>query len=60
LGNEGGAPAGGGLDRAPQRLAITHQLVEIGCATWDLCERPVADGGAESRHIHLLEEIAEG
>ena len=56
----GGSPVGGGLDRAPQRLVITHQLVEIGSATWDLRVRPVADGGAESRCIHLLDEVAEG
>jgi hypothetical protein len=45
---------------AAWRFPITHQLVEVGCASCHLGERPVADGGAESRHIHLLEEIAEG
>jgi hypothetical protein len=38
----------------------THQLIEIRCATWDLRDRPVADGCAEGSHVHLLEEVAEG
>jgi hypothetical protein len=60
LGNECRTPTGGGLDRASQRLAVTDELLEIGCTTWDLCDRPVADGSAESRHVHLVEEVAEG
>jgi hypothetical protein len=47
------------LDRAPQGLAVTDQLVEIGCATRDLGNCPITDGGAESGHDHLQEEIAE-
>ena len=53
-------PASGGHDRTPQRFPITHQLVEVGCACWDLCERPVADGGTESRHLHLVADVADG
>jgi hypothetical protein len=33
LGDECRADAGSELNRAPQRLAITHQLVKIGCPT---------------------------
>jgi len=33
LGDECRADAGIELNRAPQRLAITHQLVKIGCPT---------------------------
>jgi hypothetical protein len=58
LGNECRTATGGGLDRAPQRLAVTHQLIKIGCTTWDLGDRPVADRSAESCHIHLAEEVA--
>ena len=29
LGNERGSPTGGGLNGAPERLAVTHQLIEI-------------------------------
>jgi hypothetical protein len=36
LGNECRATTGSGHDRAPQRLAVTHQLIEIRCTTpWD-------------------------
>jgi hypothetical protein len=34
---------GGGLDRAPQRLAVAHQLIEIRCAARDLGNGSVAD-----------------
>ena len=37
----------------------THKLIEIRCTTWDLGERPVADGRAQERNIHLQEVIAE-
>ncbi len=47
LGNERGTPAGRRLDRTPQGFAVTHQLIEIRCATWDLGERPVTDRGAQ-------------
>ena len=60
LGDECRAAAGSGFDRAPQRLAITHQLVKIGSPTWDLGNRPVADGSSEGCHVHLAEEVAEG
>jgi hypothetical protein len=47
LGNECGAPAGLGLDPTPQCLILTHQLIEIRCAIWDLGDRPVTDRGAQ-------------
>ena len=59
LGNERGAPAGRGLDRTPQGLAVTHQLIEICCAAWDLSDRPVTDRAAQGWHVDLLEEVAE-
>ena len=59
LGNECRATTGGGHDRAPQGLAITHQLIEIRCTIWDLLDRPVTNGSAESGHIHVFEEVAE-
>ena len=46
LGNESRAATVGGLDRAPQGLAVTDQLVEIRCTTVDLGDRPVTDRGA--------------
>ena len=60
LGNECRTATGGGLDRAPQRLSIIHQLIKIGCTTWDLGDRPVPDRSAESCHVHQAEEVAEG
>ncbi len=59
LGNEGRTAAAGRLNGAPQGLAVTHQLVEIRCAAWDLCNGPVTDRSAQFRHIHLQEEVAE-
>ncbi len=59
LGNECGTTASRGLDRTPQGLAVTHQLIEIRCATGDLGDCPVTDCSAERRHVHLLEEVAE-
>ena len=60
LGNERRPASGGGLDRAPQGLAVTHQLIEIRCTAWDLGDRQVTDGSTQGRHIHLVEEVAEG
>jgi hypothetical protein len=60
LGNELGSITGCGLDRAPQRLAVADQLIEICCTTWDLSDRPVANRGSESRDVHMVEEVAEG
>ena len=60
LGNECRAATGYGLDRASQGLAVTDQLIEIRCTTGVLGDRPVADRSAESRHVHLAEEVAEG
>jgi len=60
LGNERRPATCGGLNGAPKSLAVTDQLVEISCATWDLGDGPVADRSAKSRHIHVLEEVAEG
>ena len=57
--NERGSPTGGGLNGAPERLAVTHQLIEILCTTWDLGDRPVTDRSTQGRHIHLVEEVAE-
>jgi hypothetical protein len=59
LGNECGTAAGRGLNRSPQGLAITHQLIEIRCTTWDLRDRPVTDRSAQGFHVHLMEEVAE-
>jgi len=59
LGNERRAASCRGLNRASQGLAVTHQLIEIRCATWHLGDRPVTDRGTESGHIHLLVEVAE-
>ena len=58
LGNERGTAAGSGLDRASQGLAVADQLIEIGCATRDLGDRPVPDSGAECSHIQLAKEVA--
>ena len=60
LGNESRATTSGGLDRAPQGFAVTHQLIEIRCTTWDLGDRPVTDHRTQGCHVHLLEEVAEG
>ena len=46
LGNERRPASGGGLDGAPERLAVTDQLVEIACAAGDLSDRPVTNGSA--------------
>lgn len=37
-----------------------HQLIEIRCTTGDLGDRPALNRSAESRHVHLAEEVAEG
>lgn len=50
---------GVGLHRDFQGLAVTDQLIEIGCVTRDLGDRSVADRGAMGRHVHLAEEVAE-
>ena len=60
LGDESRAPTGGGFDRASQGLAVTHQLIKIGCTTWDLSDRPVPDGGADGSDVHVEEEVAKG
>jgi hypothetical protein len=60
LGNECRTTTGCGLDRASQGLAVTHQLIEIRCTIGDLGDRPVPDRSAESRHVHLAEEVAKG
>ena len=52
--------AGRGLDRTPQGFAVTHQLIEICCATWDLGDRPVTDRGAQGCHVHLIEVAERG
>jgi len=59
MGNERRTPAGRGLNRAPQALTVTHQLIEIRCTTKDLGDRPVANRSAQRRHVHLVEEVAE-
>ena len=59
LSNERRPPTGGGLNGAPKRLAVTHQLIEISCPTRDLGDRPVTDFSTQGRHIHLAEEVAE-
>ena len=60
LGNERRPATYGGLNGAPKSLAVTDQLVEITRPTWDLGDGPIADRITESRHIHVLEEVAEG
>ncbi len=59
LGNEHRATCRGGLNRSPQGLAVTHQLIEIRCATLDLGHRPVTDRRAQRRQVHRMEEVAE-
>ena len=54
LGNERGTSTGRGFDRPPQPCAVTHQLVEIRCAAWDLGDRPVTDCRAQGCHVHLV------
>ena len=54
-----GSATGRGLNRAPQGLAITDQLVEIACPTWDLSNCPVPDCGAQGSHVNLPKEVAE-
>ena len=54
-----GTPAGRGLNRAPQGLTVTHQLIEIRGTTRDLGDRPVANRSAQRRHVHLVEDVAE-
>ena len=60
LGNERRAATSCGLDLTPQGLAVTHQPVKIGCATWDLSDRPVADSGAQRSDVNLAGEVTEG
>jgi len=45
--------------RPSQGLAVTHQLIEICCATGDLGDCPVTNRSAQCRHVHLVEEVAE-
>ena len=59
LGNECRTATGGGLDRSPQGLSITDQLVEIACPARDLGDHPVTDCSAQCCHINLVEEVAE-
>ena len=60
LGDKRGTAATGGLDRAAKGFAITDQLIEIICPTWDLSDRPVTNGSADGSDIHLQEEVAKG
>jgi hypothetical protein len=50
-------PAVGSIE--PQGLAVTHQLIEIRCASGDLGDGPVTNCSAQRGHVHLLEEVAE-
>ncbi len=59
LGNERRAPTGYRHERPSKGFLITHQLMEICCATWDLGDRPVTDRRAQRRYVDLMEEIAE-
>lgn len=59
LGNERRASTGRRHDRSTQRIAITHKLIKIHCATWVLGDRPVTGRRAECLHIHLQEEVVE-
>ena len=59
LANERRPSTGGGLDRASQGVAVTHQQIEIHSTTWDLGDRSVADRSTQSRHVHLAEEVVE-
>ncbi len=60
LGDECRTATTGGLDRTSQGLAVTDQLIENRCPTWDLSDCPVTDGGADGIDIHLQEEVTEG
>ena len=60
LGDERRTATTGGLNRAPESLAVTDQLIEITCPTWDLGDGPIPDSGADGSHVHLQEEVAEG
>ena len=60
LGNECRTATGCGFDRASQGLAVTHHLIEIRCTIGYLGDGPVPDWSAESRYVHLAEELAEG
>ncbi len=60
LGNEGPAADLGRDDRAPQGLAIAHQLIQTHCTTWDLGDHPDLQLPADFGHIHLQKQIAEG
>jgi len=57
LGDERGSATTGGLNRTSQGLAITDQLIEIACPTWNLSNRPITDGGTDGSDIHLQEEV---
>ncbi len=59
LGNDCRATTGCVLNRASQGLAITHQLIEIRCATGDLGDRPVTDRRSQGCYVHLVEAVAE-
>ena len=60
MGNEGTATDLGRDDRAPQGLAIAHQLIQTGCTIRDLGQHPDLQLPADLGHIHLQEQIAEG
>lgn len=49
-----------GLDGgAPQGLAVTQQLVQILCPTWDLADHPGLHHLAEVQQVGLIEEVEE-
>lgn len=60
LSNERVTATVGGFDRTAQGVAVTHQLIKIGCTTWDLSNRPVTDGAADGGDVYVQEEIAKG
>jgi hypothetical protein len=42
-----------------RKLFLSHDLIEICCATGDLVVRPVMDRSAQACQIHLVKEVAE-
>ena len=46
--------------RAPQGLAVTHQLVKTLAPTWDLADHPGQQHLAECLQVGFVEQIEEG
>jgi len=46
--------------RAAERLAITHQLVQTLCPTWDLADHPGLQHLTKLLQVGLIEQVEEG